>query len=40
MKPVLDTQPYLPYCDAVSQRYETNTIKPIINEAAVASSGA
>ncbi len=40
MKPVLDTQPFLPYCDAVSQRDETNTIKPIINEAAVASSGA
>ncbi len=29
----------LPYCDAVSQRDETKTIKPIINEAFVASSG-
>ncbi len=29
----------LPYCDAVSQRDETKTIKAIINEAFVASSG-
>ncbi len=29
----------LPYCDAVSRRDETKTIKPIINEAFVASSG-
>ncbi len=29
----------LPYCDAMSQRDETKTIKPIINEAFVASSG-
>ncbi len=29
----------LPYCDAVSQRDDTKTIKPIINEAFVASSG-
>ncbi len=29
----------LPYCDAVSWRDETKTIKPIINEACVASSG-
>ncbi len=29
----------LPYCDAVSWRDETKTIKPIINEAFVASSG-
>ncbi len=28
-----------PYCDAVSWRDETKTIKPIINEAFVASSG-
>ncbi len=28
-----------PYCDAVSQRDDTTTIKPIINEAFVASSG-
>ncbi len=28
----------LPYCDAVSQRDESKTIKPIINEAFVASS--
>ncbi len=28
-----------PYCDAVSRRDETKTIKPIINEAFVASSG-
>ncbi len=28
-----------PYCDAVSQHDETKTIKPIINEAFVASSG-
>ncbi len=28
----------LPYCDAVSRRDETKTIKPIINEAFVASS--
>ncbi len=28
-----------PYCDAVSQRDETKTIKPIINEAFVAFSG-
>ncbi len=28
-----------PYCDAVSQRDETKTINPIINEAFVASSG-
>ncbi len=27
------------YCDAVSRRDETKTIKPIINEAFVASSG-
>ncbi len=30
---------HLPYCDAVSQCDETKTIKPIINEAFVASSG-
>ncbi len=30
---------HLPYFDAVSRRDETNTIKPIINEAFVASSG-
>ncbi len=29
----------LPYCDVVSRRDETQTIKPIINEAFVASSG-
>ncbi len=29
----------LPYCDAVSRRDDTKTIKPIINEAFVASSG-
>ncbi len=29
----------LPYCDAVSQRDDTKTIKPIINETFVASSG-
>ncbi len=29
----------LPYCDAVSRRDETKTMKPIINEAFVASSG-
>ncbi len=29
----------LPYCDAVSRHDETKTIKPIINEAFVASSG-
>ncbi len=29
----------LPYCDAVSRRNETKTIKPIINKAFVASSG-
>ncbi len=29
----------LPYCDALSRRDETKTIKPIINEAFVASSG-
>ncbi len=29
----------LPCCDAVSRRDETKTIKPIINEAFVASSG-
>ncbi len=29
----------LPYCDAVSRRNDTKTIKPIINEAFVASSG-
>ncbi len=29
----------LPYCDAVSQHDETKTIKPITNEAFVASSG-
>ncbi len=29
----------LPYCDGVSRRDETKTIKPIINEAFVASSG-
>ncbi len=29
----------LPYCDGVSWRDETKTIKPIINEAFVASSG-
>ncbi len=29
----------LPYCDAVFRRHETKTIKPIINEAFVASSG-
>ncbi len=29
----------LPYCDAVSRRDETKTIKPITNEAFVASSG-
>ncbi len=29
----------LPYCDAVYRRHETKTIKPIINEAFVASSG-
>ncbi len=29
----------LPYCDAVSLRDDTKTIKPIINEAFVASSG-
>ncbi len=29
----------LPYCDAVSRRDETKTIKPIINKAFVASSG-
>ncbi len=29
----------LQYCDAVSRRDETKTIKPIINEAFVASSG-
>ncbi len=29
----------LPYCDAVSRRDETKTIKPIINEGFVASSG-
>ncbi len=29
----------LPYCDAVSWRDDTKTIKPIINEAFVASSG-
>ncbi len=29
----------LPYCDAVSRRGDTQTIKPIINEAFVASSG-
>ncbi len=28
----------LPYCDAVSQRDDTKTIKPIINRAFVASS--
>ncbi len=28
-----------PYCDAVSWRDDTKTIKPIINEAFVASSG-
>ncbi len=28
-----------PYCDAVSRRNDTKTIKPIINEAFVASSG-
>ncbi len=28
-----------PYCDAVSRRDETKTMKPIINEAFVASSG-
>ncbi len=28
-----------PYCDGVSRRNETKTIKPIINEAFVASSG-
>ncbi len=29
----------LPYCDAVSRRDDTKTIKPIINKAFVASSG-
>ncbi len=29
----------LPYCDAMSRRDDTKTIKPIINEAFVASSG-
>ncbi len=29
----------LPYCDAVSRRDETKTIKPIMNDAFVASSG-
>ncbi len=29
----------LPYCDALSRRDETKTIKPIINESFVASSG-
>ncbi len=29
----------LPYCDAVSRRNKTKTIKPIVNEAFVASSG-
>ncbi len=29
----------LPYCDAVSRRDEIKTIKPIINEAFIASSG-
>ncbi len=29
----------VPYCDAVSQQDDTKTIKPIINEAFVASSG-
>ncbi len=29
----------LPYCNAVSRRDDTKTIKPIINEAFVASSG-
>ncbi len=29
----------LPYCDGVSRRDETKTIKPITNEAFVASSG-
>ncbi len=29
----------IPYCDAVSRHDDTKTIKPIINEAFVASSG-
>ncbi len=29
----------MPYCDAVSRRDKTKTIKPIINEAFIASSG-
>ncbi len=29
----------LPYCDAMSRRDETKTLKPIINEAFVASCG-
>ncbi len=39
LKPEMEMLRPLQYCDAVSQRGETKTIKPIINEAFVASSG-
>ncbi len=39
LKRVMEMLCPLPYCDAVSWRDETKTIKPIINEAFVASSG-
>ncbi len=39
LKRVTEMLRTLPYCDAVSRRDDTKTIKPIINEAFVASSG-
>ncbi len=39
LKCVMEMLCPLPYCDAVSRRDETKTMKPIINEAFVASSG-
>ncbi len=39
LKRVMEMLRPSPYCDAVSRRDETKTIKPIINEAFVASSG-
>ncbi len=39
LKRVMEMLRALPYCDAVSRHDETKTIKAIINEAFVASSG-
>ncbi len=38
LKRVMEMLCPLPYCDGVSRRNDTKTIKPIINEAFVASS--